>query len=108
MEHARECLERGVRAYPKVVAAQDVMTNIWVLGDLANANAASRMCFIALGRMGLLARASGPRMREALTELNLRQVQSPLAKILKAGCAPRLAAAVARFAARKLDPGIGF
>ena len=44
---ARETLERGVMAFPKCAISQDVMRNIWVLGDLLNVCKASRTCFAA-------------------------------------------------------------
>lgn len=102
---ARATLERGVQAFPKCAMSQDVMRNIWVLGDLLNVCRASRTCFIALGRIGLLQPKSEPQMNETDT-LDLAQVKSPLHDILKAGLAPRLLLAIQDIANRRLDPGI--
>lgn len=104
-EAARATLERGVQAFPKCAMSQDVMRNIWVLGDLLNVCRASRTCFIALGRIGLLQPKPEPQMNETDT-LDLSQVKSPLHEILKAGLAPRLLLAIQDIANRMLDPGI--
>ncbi len=93
MDEARVILERGVKAYPPCVAAQNVMLNVWVIGDLINVAKASRMCFVALGRLNLLDPSPSPRMDERAI-LDLWGVQSPVARILAAGRAPRLEAFV--------------
>ena len=106
LEQARDSLERGVRAFPICASAQNVMRNVWVLGDLLNVCKASRSCFLALGRLGLLQPKSEPQMK-ATDSIDLGQIQSPLQAILRAGRSPRLLAAVQDIAGRPLDPGIG-
>ena len=103
---ARELLLGGIRGFPEVVAAQDITRSIWVLGDLADANNAARMCFIALARMGLLEPTGYPRIAEDIARLDLGDVKSPLGAILRAGFAPRFAGMVAEYAARPIDPRI--
>ncbi|MBB3897872.1 hypothetical protein [Roseococcus suduntuyensis] len=90
MDDAREHLERGVKAFPPCVAAQDVMLNVWVIGDLINVAHASRLCFIALARCGLLPVGDVPKVNEN-SKLELGSAKSPVARILAAGHARRLA-----------------
>lgn len=94
MEEAREHFERGVKAFPPCVAAQNVMLNVWVIGDLINVARASRLCFIALARCGLLPPSNEPKVSPG-SHLDLGGVQSPVARILAAGHARRLAEFVA-------------
>ncbi len=93
-EAAAGVLERGVRAFQPCVAAQDVMANVWVIGDMINVGRASRQCFVALCRLGLMEPGRVPRIRED-TRLDLTQVASPFARILKAGLCPGVAAGLA-------------
>lgn len=93
-EAARAVLERGVRLFQTAAAAQDMMANVWVIGDMINVGRAARMCFVALARFGLLEQGATPRIHPG-TRLDLRQVAAPVMKILAAGLCPGLAAQLA-------------
>lgn len=99
LEDARRTLEQGVRAYLPCVAAQDVMFNVWVLGDLINVAYSSRLCFISLGLLKLLPPSDVPQM-DSLSRLQISQLQSPLGRILKAGRCPPLASFIDSVASR--------
>ncbi|MBP0444169.1 hypothetical protein J8J14_05205 [Roseomonas sp. SSH11] len=98
-EHALAALTRGVEAVKPIVQAQNLMENVWVLGDLQNVLKASRQCYIALIRLGLKeARVSPPVIDENM-QIELGEVRSPLQKIVLAGRVPALAAHLARHGA---------
>jgi hypothetical protein len=97
-EAARGPLEQGLRAFPPCVAAQELMANVRVIGDLITAGRAARLCFVALDRFGLLETRGTPRIHPG-TRLDLGQLGSPFPRILAAGLCPGIAGALAR-----LDP----
>jgi len=92
-EAARAPLELGLRAFQPGVAAQDVMANVWVIGDIVNAGRAARMCFIALDRFGMLEVRPWPRIHPGM-RLELDNLASPLPRILAAGLCPGITAAL--------------
>ena len=99
---ARQALERGVRAFQDCVAVQDVMANVWVVGDMVNVARASRMCFITLGRLGLLTRGPEPKLNNEVDVLAIDDIQSNVGSILAAGCSPKLLASIRRIANRRI------
>jgi hypothetical protein len=95
-DQARAALTRGVEAVKPIVQAQNLMENVWVLGDLQNVLRASRQCYIALIRLGLKeARVSPPVIDENM-QIELGEVRSPLQKIVLSERVPALAAHLAR------------
>jgi hypothetical protein len=81
---ARELLELGVTGYQICVAAQDVLQNVWVVGDLINAARASRQCFIALAKLNFLDNKNGDRINVETT-VDLAEIDSPVAVMANAG-----------------------
>jgi hypothetical protein len=81
---ARELLELGVTGYQTCVAAQDMLQNVWVVGDLINAARASRQCFIALAKLNFLDNTNGDRI-DAGTTIDLAEIDSPVATLVNAG-----------------------
>jgi hypothetical protein len=77
-----------------------VMANVWVVGDLIDIARASRMCFIALGRLGRLEQGVEPRMDAAVDHLALEDIKSPLHAMLQSGVCPDFASTVNEIAAR--------
>jgi hypothetical protein len=88
-DEARESLVRGVESFPLMVAAQNMMANVWVIGDLINVARSSRQCFIGLARLGLI-EAKGEPIIDANFQVDLGDLQSPVAAIIAAGLAPTL------------------
>jgi hypothetical protein len=66
------------------VAAQDVLQNVWVVGDLINAARASRQCFIALAKLNFLDNKNGDRINVETT-VDLAEIDSPVAVMANAG-----------------------
>ncbi|WP_338661527.1 hypothetical protein VQH23_14915 [Pararoseomonas sp. SCSIO 73927] len=95
-DQARAALVRGVEAVKPIVQAQNLMENVWVLGDLQNVLRASRQCYIALLRLGLIPLRTSPPMIDASMQIELGEVRSPLQRIVMAECVPSLAAHLAR------------
>ncbi len=102
-EEARELLRTGVTSYPQIAAAQNMMANVWVIGDLIDVAHSARQCFIALVWLGLAPESREP-VVDALTTLEPKLVKSKLAAIIASGFAPRLAAAFAEIAQNRKVP----
>ncbi len=56
---ARGSLETGIEGVKPVVRAQDLMTNVWTIGDVVNVLRVARQCFIARERLGLVPPTEG-------------------------------------------------
>ena len=95
-DHARAALTRGVEAVKPIVQAQNLMENVWVLGDLQNVLRASRQCYIALIRLGLKEARVSPPVIDANMQIELGEVRGPLQKIVLAERVPALAAHLAK------------
>lgn len=98
-DHARAALTRGVEAVKPIVQAQNLMENVWVLGDLQNVLRASRQCYIALLRLGLIEMRLSPPMIDDTMQIEVSEVRSPLQNILLSERVPALAAHLARHGA---------
>ncbi|HEY8611299.1 MAG TPA: hypothetical protein VIL69_08430 [Roseomonas sp.] len=98
-EHAKAALTRGVEAVKPIVQTQNLMENVWVLGDLQNVLRASRQCYIALLRLGLMEVRVSPPVIDDSIQINVSEVRSPLQNILLSERAPFLAAHLARHGA---------
>jgi hypothetical protein len=87
----------GVQSLPALVAAQDLMENVWVIGDLMNVMRAARQCYIALVRLKLIPATGtgGAALMDANTQILVSDVTGPLHAILLAGRSPLMARAVA-------------
>ena len=98
-DQARAALTRGVEAVKPVVQAQNLMENVWVLGDLQNVLRASRQCYIALLRLGLIEMRVSPPVIDDSMQIEVSEVRSPLQNILLSERVPTLAAHLARHGA---------
>ncbi|WP_458095707.1 hypothetical protein [Roseomonas sp. WA12] len=98
-DQARAALTRGVEAVKPIVQAQNLMENVWVLGDLQNVLRASRQCYIALLRLGLIEMRVSPPMIDDSMQIEVSEVRSPLQNILLSERVPTLAAHLARHGA---------
>jgi hypothetical protein len=87
----------GVQSLPALVAAQDLMENVWVIGDLMNVMRAARQCYIALVRLKLIPAtgAGGVALMGADAQILVSDVTGPLHAILLAGRSALMARAVA-------------
>jgi len=92
---ARAVLERGVRFFQPAVAAQDVMADVRVIGDMIAAGRVARQCYIALAVLGMVEAQAKPRIHPD-ARIELRQLAAPVARILEAGLCPRLARGLER------------
>ena len=93
---ARASLTTGVESVPALVAAQDLMENVWVMGDLMNVMRSARQCFIALVRLKLVPAQSpttGPVIDNS-GQMLVSDVVGPLHGILLAGRSALIARAV--------------
>ena len=99
-DHARAALIRGVEAVKPIVEAQNLMENVWVLGDLQNVLRASRQCYIALLRLRLIEMRLSPPMIDDTMQIEVSEVRSPLQNILLSERVPALAAHLAQHGAR--------
>ncbi|MCR0982840.1 hypothetical protein [Roseomonas populi] len=90
-DQARAALVRGVEAVKPIVQAQNLMENVWVLGDLQNVLRASRQCYIALLRLGLIELRVTPPMIDDSMQIEVGEVRSPLQRIIMADRVPTLA-----------------
>ncbi|MBP0491487.1 hypothetical protein [Roseomonas indoligenes] len=95
-DQARAALVRGVEAVKPIVQAQNLMENVWVLGDLQNVLRASRQCYIALLRLELIPLRASPPMIDPSMQIEVGEVRSPLQRIMMAERVPALAAHLAR------------
>jgi hypothetical protein len=86
---AKTSFMTGVSSYPTMVSAQDMMENVWVVGDLINIARTSRQCFIALARFGLIKPKDQPLIDDT-NVIDIAQIQSPVGNIAGAGRAPTL------------------
>lgn len=87
---AREVLERGVRAFEPSVTARDLMTDIAAMDELIAVGRASRQCFVALAKLGLLEARPTPRYEKGMP-LNLGHFAPSVPHLHAAGLCPRLA-----------------
>lgn len=93
---ARASLTTGVESVPTLVAAQDLMENVWVMGDLMNVMRSARQCFIALVRLKLLPAQSpttGPVIDNS-AQMLASDVVGPLHGILLGGRSALIARAL--------------
>jgi len=93
---ARDSLTTGVKSVPSLVAAQDLMENVWVMGDLMNVMRSARQCFIALVRLKLIPAQSpitGPLINDA-AQMLISDVVGPLHALLLGGRSALIARAV--------------
>jgi hypothetical protein len=92
---AKASLTKGVQSLPAIVSAQNLMENVWVIGDMMNLMRAARQSFIAMVRLRLIPATSpsGP-VIAGNTQIAIAELQSPLHGILLAGRAALLARAV--------------
>ncbi|MFH5924986.1 hypothetical protein [Roseomonas xinghualingensis] len=88
---ARTALTRGVEAVKPIVQAQNLMENVWVLGDLQNVLRAARQCYIALLRLRILEAQVSPPVIEDTMQIDTGEVISPLHRIMLSGRIPALA-----------------
>ncbi|WP_191084880.1 hypothetical protein [Roseococcus microcysteis] len=96
-EDARRSLIQGLETVKPSVQAQDLLENVWVIGDLMNVMAVGRQCFIALVRLRLL--HSDPRqpVLDADASIEPSAVTGPLQKLLEGGYVPELEAHLLRY-----------
>lgn len=94
---AKASFTTGVQSLPALVSAQDLMENVWVIGDLMNVMRAARQCYIALVRLKLIPAVgpAGARIIDAPTQILVSDVTGPLHGILLGGRAALIARAVA-------------
>lgn len=86
-DDARSSLTLGLQSIPEVVAVQDLLANVWVVGDLLNVLRTARQCFIALVRFDLHEPREDrgvPIIDEGST-ISLGEIKGPLAKIVASG-----------------------
>jgi hypothetical protein len=102
MDAARASLEKALTSYPQIVAAQDMLTNIWVVGDLINVAHVARMAFVALGRLHMLREKKVPMLNDT-DGLSLAGLQMPVGRIMAAGLCPRFSAGVQEIGARPIQ-----
>lgn len=93
-EAAREVLERGVRAFQPSVTARDLMADVAAMDELIAVARASRQCFVALAKLGLLATRATPRYERSMP-LNLGHFAPSVPRLSAAGLCPRLAEGLA-------------
>ncbi len=96
VEEARRSLVLGLETVKPSVQAQDLLENVWVIGDLMNVMAAGRQCFIALVRLRLLRNDPARPVIDADAVIEPSAVKGPLQRILEGGHAPELAEHLAR------------
>lgn len=89
-EAARASLEAGIQGVKPVVQAQDLMANVWVIGDLVNVLRVARQCFIARGRLGLAPPAGPDPQLDQGSVLTLDELAGPLPVMARQGLVPRL------------------
>jgi len=99
-EQAKTLLVQGVESVKPIVQAQDLMENVWVLGDLQNVLRAARQSYIALVRMKVIETRVSPPVIDDNAQIETGQVKSPLQKIILSGRVPRLQAHLAEYGAR--------
>lgn len=87
---ARASLEAGIEGVKPVVQAQDLMANVWVIGDLVNVLRIARQCFIARARLGLVPPAGPEPQIDAGSVLTLDELAGPLPVMARQGLVPRL------------------
>lgn len=94
---AKDSLTTGVQSLPALVAAQDLMENVWVIGDLMNVMRAARQCYIALVRLKLIPAAGpgGAPLIDPNTQILVSDVTGPLHALFLAGRSALMARAVA-------------
>lgn len=83
-------LEAGIEGVKPVVQAQDLMANVWVIGDLVNVLRVARQCFIARARLGLVPVAGAEPQLDAGSVLTLDELAGPLPVMARQGLVPRL------------------
>jgi hypothetical protein len=93
LDEAERLLSAGVVFFKDAVAPQNVLENVWVIGDLLNVGRASRQCFIALERAGFLPAKATPRIDTGMLVM-AKEIKGPLAAILAAGHGRPLAAQI--------------
>jgi len=89
-EAARASLEAGIGGVKPAVQAQDLMANVWVVGDLINVLRVARQCFIARVRLGLLPEAGAEPLVDEGSVLTLDELPAPLPALARGGLLPRL------------------
>lgn len=94
-EAAREVLERGVNAFEPSVTARDLMAEVAAMDELIAVGRASRQCFVALAKLGLLAVRPTPRYEEGMP-LNLGHFAPAVPRLNAAGLCPRLSERLAQ------------
>jgi hypothetical protein len=99
-DRARSVLIHGIESVKPIVQAQNLLENVWVLGDLQNVLRAARQCYIVLVRMGILEVRVSPPVIEDAIQIDVNELQSPLPRIIRAGRVPELAALIAAHGGR--------
>lgn len=90
-EAARASLEAGIEGVKPVVRAQDLMTNVWTIGDVVNVLRIARQCFLARERLGLVPPAEGAGARpDAGAVFTLDELAGHLPVMARKGLVPRL------------------
>ncbi|OYX35516.1 MAG: hypothetical protein B7Y99_03120 [Caulobacterales bacterium 32-69-10] len=79
-----------------MVEAQNLMENVWVIGDLINTATACRQCYIALAKFGYVKPKDDRPIIDPQSVIDLRHIKNPLFLILEAGLAPALKSELAR------------
>lgn len=87
---ARVSLEAGIEGVNAAVQAQDLMANVWVIGDLVNVMRIARQCHIARVRLGLLPTEGATPPLEPSSVLDLNEIAGPIAVLARQGLVPRL------------------
>lgn len=96
-DEARSTLVRGVESVKDSVAAQNLLENVWVLGDLQNVLKAARQCYVALLRLGLIELRASPPMIDDATQILTSEVRGPLRGMVVGGRVPTLARHLTQF-----------
>ncbi|WP_421995221.1 hypothetical protein [Roseococcus sp.] len=87
---ASESLIGATEGVRECVQAQNMLENVWVLGDLIGVVTIAHQCFIALVRLSLIKVTQTPPMIDAGSQIRVALIKGPLRAILQSGLAPRL------------------
>ena len=90
VDTARDSLEAGIESVKPAVQAQNLMENVWVIGDLVNVMRVARQCFIARALFGLAPEIILEPVLDDRSILTLLDITGPLQGLLHQGLVPKL------------------
>lgn len=93
---AEHWLKQAVLGLQQVVASQDLMDNVWVVGDLINVAKVSRHAYIALGLLGFVSNSPEVTRIDTKSKVSLGVVDGPMLNLVHAGRMPKFTAYISQ------------